>query len=240
MLERTVRRSRFGEEVLPCPLHALSRCRPVIMSACACSLHRGKANARTFKRARVLLKLSAGWREPRSRTYDVSQNTIGNVRTRFLWGGLEAVLSDKRQERRRQALTGAQQAHLIAIACSDVPEGHDHWTLRMLAGKAVELGYVDHIALETIRSLLKRTSSSRGSIASGASPTVGGEFVAAMEDVLDLYEEPYDPAYPTVCLDEKPVVLHTQTRSPLPAHAGAVMSSVGIMSMSVKGQAICS
>jgi transposase len=133
-------------------------------------LHRGKANARTFKRAEVLLKLSAGWTGAEiARTYDVSQNTIGNVRTRFLWGGLEAVLSDQRQERRRQALTGAQQAHLIAIACSDVPEGHGHWTLRMLAGKAVELGYVDHIALETIRSLLKRTSSSRGSIANGAS-----------------------------------------------------------------------
>jgi len=134
-------------------------------------LQRGKANVRTFKRAQVLLKLSAGWTGAEiARTYGVSQNTIGNVRTRFLSGGLGAVLSDKRQERRRQALTGAQQAHLIAIACSDVPTGHDHWTLRMLAGKAVELGYVDHIALETIRSLLKRTSSSRGSIASGVSP----------------------------------------------------------------------
>jgi transposase len=149
--------------------------RPIAMSASdherlCLFLQRGKANARTFKRAQVLLKLSAGWTGAEiARTYDVSQNTIGNVRTRFLWGGLEAVLSDKRQERRRQALTGAQQAHLIAIACSDVPTGHDHWTLRMLAGKAVELGYVDHIALETIRSLLKRTSSSRGSIASGAS-----------------------------------------------------------------------
>jgi hypothetical protein len=59
------------------------------------------------------------------------------VRTRFHSGGLGAVLSDKRQERRRQALSGAQQARLIAIACSDVPTGHDHWTLRMLAGKAV-------------------------------------------------------------------------------------------------------
>ena len=102
--------------------------------------------------------------------YGVSQNTVSNVRTRFLRGGLEAVLSDQRQERRRQALSGAQQAHLIAIACSDVPDGHDHWTLRMLAGKAVELGFVEHIALETIRSLLKRTSSNPGSIASGASP----------------------------------------------------------------------
>jgi transposase len=149
--------------------------RPIAMSASdqerlCLFLQRGKANARTFKRAEVLLKLSAGWTGAEiARTFDISQNTIGNVRTRFLWGGLEAVLSEQRQERRRQALTGAQQAHLIALACSDVPEGHDHWTLRMLAGNAVELGYVDHSALETIRSLVKRTSSSRGSIANGAS-----------------------------------------------------------------------
>ncbi|MGH2501365.1 MAG: IS630 family transposase, partial [Ktedonobacterales bacterium] len=53
-------------------------------------------------------------------------------------------------------------------------------------------------------------------------PTVGAEFVAAMEDLLDLYAEPYDPAYPTVCLDEKPVVLDEQTRAPLPLKPGAV------------------
>ena len=104
-----------------------------------------------------------------SDAYGSSQNTVGNVRTRFLRGRLDAVISDQRQQRRRQALTGAQQAHLIAIACSNAPDGHDHWTLRMLAGKAVELGYVEHIALETIRSLLQRTTSSPGSIENGVS-----------------------------------------------------------------------
>jgi hypothetical protein len=79
------------------------------------------------------------------------------------------VLTDKVQERRRQALTGEQQAHLIAMACSAVPQGHDHWTLRMLAGKAVELGFVEYISPETIRALLARTSSSPGSTSSGAS-----------------------------------------------------------------------
>ncbi len=72
--------------------------------------------------------------------------------------------------RYRQALTGTQQAHLIAIACSTVPDGHDHWTLRMLAGKAVELGFVEKISPETIRAILKKTSSSPGDIGSGASP----------------------------------------------------------------------
>lgn len=133
-------------------------------------VHRGHSSARTRTRAQVLLKLGEGWSDAAvCQAFDVCRNTVKQVRARFATGGVEAVLTDKRQERRYQALTGAQQAHLIAIACSDVPAGHDHWTLRMLAGKAVALGYVEQISIETIRSLLKRTNSSRGSIASGAS-----------------------------------------------------------------------
>jgi hypothetical protein len=134
-------------------------------------LHRGKANVRTLKRAQILLKLDAGWSTAQlTDAYAVSANTVTNIRTRYLSGGLDGLLQDRRQLRRRAALTGAQQAHLIAIACSPVPEGHDHWTLRMLAGKAVELGYVEHIALDTIGDLLKKTNSSRGNTSTGASP----------------------------------------------------------------------
>lgn len=133
-------------------------------------VHRGKANVRTLKRAQVLLKLDAGWTSAAiAAAYAVSPNTVGNVRTRFLTGGLDAVLSDRRQLRRRQALTGPQQAHLIAIACSPAPEGHAHWTLRLLAGQVVELGFVEHICIETIRALLRRTSLSPGSMSTGAS-----------------------------------------------------------------------
>lgn len=133
-------------------------------------VHRGHSSARTRTRAQVLLKLGEGWSDVAvCQAFDVCRNTVKHVRARFAAGGVEAVLTDKRQERRYQALTGAQQAHLVAIACSGAPAGHDHWTLRMLAGKAVELGYVEHIAIETIRSLLKRTNSNPGSIASGAS-----------------------------------------------------------------------
>ncbi len=134
-------------------------------------VHRGHTSARTRTRAQVLLKLGEGWSEAEvCRAFDVCLNTVKRVRQRFAEGGVEAVLTDQRQERRRQALSGTQQAHLIAIACSDAPDGHDHWTLRLLAGKAVELGYVARISPETIRALLRRTSSSPGSIASGASP----------------------------------------------------------------------
>jgi len=133
-------------------------------------VHRGHTSARTRTRAQVLLKLGAGWSDTAvGAAFDVCRNTVKRVRSRFLEGGVDAVLTDQVQARRHQALTGEQQAHLIAIACSPVPDGHDHWTLRLLAGKAVELGFVEHISPETIRALLRRTSSSRGSTSSGAS-----------------------------------------------------------------------
>lgn len=133
-------------------------------------VHRGRANARTLTRARILLKLDEGWNEAElCAAFDVCRNTIVRVRQRYTKGGLEAVLQDKRQQRYRQALTGTQAAHLIAIACSSVPDRHDHWTLRMLADKAVELGFVSGVSHETIRQLLKKTNSNPGSMSSGVS-----------------------------------------------------------------------
>ena len=133
-------------------------------------VHRGHTSARTRTRAQVLLKLAEGWSEAEvGAAFDVCRNTVKRVRTRFVEGGVDAVLTDKVQECRRQALTGVQQAHLIAIACRPVPDGHDHWTLRLLAGKAVERGFVEGISPETIRALLRRTNSSPGSTPAGVS-----------------------------------------------------------------------
>jgi Homeodomain-like domain len=133
-------------------------------------IHAGKANARIFTRARVLLKAAENWTDQHiCDAFDISRNTSIRVRELYLEGGLEAVLHDKRQARYRQALTGGQAAHLIAITCSPVPTGHDHWTVRLLAGKAVESGFVESISPETIRHLLKKTNSSLGSTNSGVS-----------------------------------------------------------------------
>ena len=132
-------------------------------------IHAGKANARTFTRARVLLKADEGWTDQEiCRALDISRNTSIRVRKLYLEGGVEAVLHDKPQERHRQALAGGQVAHLIAVACSPSPIGHDHWTMRLLAGQAVELGFVESISPETIRQLLKKTNSSPGNMNSGA------------------------------------------------------------------------
>jgi len=132
-------------------------------------IHAGKATARIFTRARVLLKAADGWTDAEiCEALDISRNTSIRVRQLYLEGGLEAVLRDKRQQRRRQALSGGQAAHLVAMACTPAPDGHDHWTLRLLAGKAVELGFVESISPETIRHLLKKTNSSPGNTSNGA------------------------------------------------------------------------
>jgi len=132
-------------------------------------IHAGKANARTFIRARVLLKAAEGWTDAQiCEALDISRNTSMRVRQLYLEGGLDAVLHDKQQQRRRQALSGGQAAHLVAIVCTPAPDGHDHWTLRLLAGKAVELGFVESISPQTIRQLLKKTSSRLGNMSNGA------------------------------------------------------------------------
>ena len=100
----------------------------------------------------MLLKLGEDWSlSDVCRAVDVCRNTVVAVRARFAEGEVETVLRHKRQACYRQALTGKQQAHLIAVACSTVPDGYDHWTVRKLANKAIERGFVEKISPETIR-----------------------------------------------------------------------------------------
>ncbi|GHO64327.1 hypothetical protein KSC_032190 [Ktedonobacter sp. SOSP1-52] len=133
-------------------------------------LHRGKASARILTRARILLKAADGWPNQRiMEAIETSLSTVKRVRERYAEGGLTRVLKDQPQAHRRHALTPVQSAHLVAITCSPVPEGHDHWTVRLLADQAVELGFVESISPETIRQLLKKTNSSRGNTSSGVS-----------------------------------------------------------------------
>jgi hypothetical protein len=110
-------------------------------------------------------------------------------------------------------LTGEQVAHLIAIACTPVPDGHDHWTVRVLAGKAVELGLVESFSPETICQVLTKNEITPWQHEQWCLPKGGAECVAPMEDVLDLSEED-DPRDLAVCYDEKVITLHADVRAP--------------------------
>jgi len=123
-------------------------------------------------RARMLLKADVegpGWADGRiAGAFEVSVSTVHRLREQLVEEGLEAALSRKRPSRTRpRKLDGAQEASLIATACSQAPEGRTRWTLRLLADKVVELQIVDAICPETVRQVLKKTNSSRGSKTSG-------------------------------------------------------------------------
>jgi len=142
----------------------MRRARPIVLSPedrtqIERLLTRGTTKTRIVTRGRILLKSADGWSvQAIGEALEVSAATVSNVRQRWHMGGLEAVLHDRVQQRRRSALSGTETAHLIAIATTPAPAGHDHWTVRLLAAKAVELGYVQSISLETVHRLLKKTS----------------------------------------------------------------------------------
>lgn len=131
----------------------------------------GKSSARITARARILLKTGEGWTAPRvAQALDVSEGTVLRIKRRFVEDGLEGVLKDRLQAHRYRKLDDRGEAHLIALACSDAPEGRERWNLRLLADRMVELGVVESLSYETVRLHLKKTSSNRGRSGSGASP----------------------------------------------------------------------
>jgi transposase len=120
-------------------------------------ISRGKSSARVITRARILLKAADGANDAQiGEALGTSRATVERVRRRFATGGQDAAIRDKPQPGRPRALSSKQAAHLIAIVCSSAPDGHDHWPLRLLGQKAVELGYVEHISPETIRQVLEK------------------------------------------------------------------------------------
>ncbi len=100
---------------------------------------------------------------------DTSPRTVFRTKRRYAEEGLDGVLYDHPQANRYRKLDDRGEAHLIALACSDAPEDHDHWTLRLLADKVVELRLVVSLSHETVRLRLKKTPSSRSGTSSGAS-----------------------------------------------------------------------
>lgn len=132
-------------------------------------LARGKADVRKLKHAQILLKVDEAeggpaWHdEPVAEALDVGLATVHRVRQRFVEEGLEAAVSPYRVGQRMydRKLDGEQEAYLIALACSQPPDGQGRWTLRLLAQRMVELKYVDTVSHETVRQTLKKTNSSR-------------------------------------------------------------------------------
>ncbi len=124
----------------------------------------GKAAAYKRRHAQILLKADVseqgdGWNDAQiSEAFDISIRTVERTRQRLVEQGLDAALNRARQTRaRRRRLDGEQEAYLIALSCSEPPNGRARWTFQLLADKMVELKYVETVSDETIRQVLKKT-----------------------------------------------------------------------------------
>lgn len=120
---------------------------------------KGEINARKFKRAMILLKADEGLSDPQiMAALHVSRPCVERIRKRFVVDGMERALNEDPRPGQRLKLDGRAEATLIGTACSKAPEGHEYWTLRLLAGKLVQLGVVDSVSYETVRRTLIKTS----------------------------------------------------------------------------------
>lgn len=134
-------------------------------------VHTGKARARRLYRARVLLLADEGVTDVEiARVLHLGKSTIERTRMRFVEGGVERALTDRPRPGKARLLNGKQEAFLVALACSDPPEGRVRWTMQLLADRLITLHVVDSITDETVRRLLKKTTSSPGRRKNGAFP----------------------------------------------------------------------
>jgi len=186
-------------------------------------LRGGRHAARTLKRAQILLAADAGMPdEVIAQTLGVGGSTVYRTKRRFVEGNLDKALSEEPRPGARRKLTGQEEALLVATACSRPPEGSARWTLERLAGEMVRLTAHESLSRETVRRRLAENELKPWREKMWCVPKIDGEYVARMEDVLDLYAEAPDPARPVVCLDESPVQLIGEVREPIPASPGHI------------------
>jgi len=181
----------------------------------------GKHSARKLKRAQILLAADAGASDEAIATnVGVGGSTVYRTKRRFVLGNLEAALSEEPRPGASRKLTGKDEALLVATACSSPPAGRARWTLELLAGELVRLTEHASISRETVRRRLAENDLKPWRKDMWCVPRVDGEYVARMEDVLDLYAEAPDPKRPVVCFDESPTQLIGEVRQPIPAEPG--------------------
>ena len=186
-------------------------------------LSRGKHAARKLKRAQILLAADAGASDENIGTnVGVGGSTVYRTKRRFVLGNLEAALSEEPRPGADRKLSGKEEALLVATACSSPPEGRARWTLELLAGAMVKLTAHDNISRETVRRRLAENDLKPWRKDMWCIPQVDGEYVARMEDVLDLYAEAPDPKRPVVCFDESPTQLIGEIRQPIPPEPGQI------------------
>src|SRR5215831_13687574 len=183
----------------------------------------GKHAVRKLKRAQILLAADTGASDEEIATsVGVGGSTVYRTKRRFVLGNLELALREEPRPGAERKLSAKEEALLVATACSNPPEGRARWTLDLLAGEMVRLTAHDSLSGDTVRRRLAENDLKPWRKDMWCIPQVDAEYVARMEDVLDLYAEAPDPKRPVVCFDESPTQLIGEVRQPIPAEPGQI------------------
>ena len=181
----------------------------------------GRQAARKLKRAQILLAADAGvGDEEIAASVGVGGSTVYRTKRRFVEGNLEQALSEESRPGAERKLTGKEEALLVATACANPPAGRARWTLDLLAGEMVKLTAHESLSRETVRRRLADADLKPWRRKMWCIPQVDADYVARMEDVLDLYAEAPDPQRPVICFDESPIQLIGEVHTPIPAKPG--------------------
>jgi transposase len=181
----------------------------------------GKQAVRKLKRAQILLAADAGLGDEEiAASVGVGGSTVYRTKRRFVEGNLGRALSEEPRPGAERKLTGKEEALLVATACSSPPAGRARWTLELLADAMVKLTAHESLSRETVRRRLAENDLKPWRKKMWCIPQVDADYVARMEDVLDLYAEPPDPQRPVVCFDESPIQLIGEVRTPIPPECG--------------------
>lgn len=181
----------------------------------------GSKLVRKVKRAQVLLAADEGSGNAEiAAMVRVGTSTVYRVKQRFVEGNLERALNDDPRPGGSRKLTGREEALLVATACSKPPAGRAKWTMELLADAFVELTDHPSLSKETVRRRLKEKKIKPWQKKMWCVPNVDAEYVARMEDVLDLYAERPPSDDPVVCFDESPFQLIGEVRVPSPPAPG--------------------
>jgi transposase len=181
----------------------------------------GQGAVRKIKRAQILLAADAHSTDDLiARTVGVGTSTVYRTKQRFVEEGLAPALSELPRPGAPRKLGASDEALLVAVACSQPPSGRARWTMTLLAGEVVRLTAHETLSGDTVGRRLAEMKLKPWQEKMWCIPDVNAEYVARMEDVLDLYAQAPDPRRPVVCFDETPRQLIGEARVPIPAEPG--------------------
>jgi len=175
--------------------------------------------ARVIRRCNILKGLHLGYSSgDLAELLSVDPKTVVNIGQAYVEAGLDSALFDEERSGRPLDFDDRQRSRIVAMVCTDPPKGYYRWTLDLIAEQAEKRDLVEEsISREEVRIILQEHDLKPWQEKMWCIGKLDAEYVQRMEDVLDVYERPYDERHPVVCMDEKPVALMGDTRERIPA-----------------------